>query len=56
MSGAKFKKSPIPHSNPDTILTPEQQQQFEIELCWCIQQLQTGLKNGKLNKKQSLYH
>lgn len=27
-------------------------QQFEIELCWCIQQLQTALKSGKLNPKQ----
>lgn len=27
-------------------------QKFELELCWCIQQLQTSLKNGKLNAKQ----
>lgn len=29
-------------------------QQFEVELCWCIQQLQTALKSGKLNPKQSM--
>lgn len=35
-------------------LTPEAEQQFELELCWCIQQLQIALKNGKLNSKQSI--
>lgn len=33
-------------------LSPEAQQQFEVELCWCIQQLQNALKNGKLSPKQ----
>lgn len=28
------------------------QEKFESELCWCIQQLQRALKSGKLNEKQ----
>lgn len=36
-------------------LAPEQEQQFQIELYWCIQQLQTALSSGKLNNKQGLY-
>lgn len=31
----------------------ETQQQFEVELVWCIQQLQSALNAGKLNQKQS---
>lgn len=31
---------------------PEAEQQFQVELCWCIQQLQTTLNSGKLNPKQ----
>ena len=31
----------------------EAERQFEVELCWCIQQLETSLKSGKLNEKQS---
>lgn len=30
------------------------EQQFEVELCWCIQQLHTALRIGKLNSKQGL--
>lgn len=33
-------------------LSIETQQQFEMEICWCIQQLQAALKSGKLNPKQ----
>lgn len=36
-------------------LSPELEQQFEVELCWCIQQLQLALKSGKLNNKQGFY-
>lgn len=25
--------------------------QFELELCWCVQQLQTALDSGKLSQK-----
>lgn len=27
--------------------------QFELELCWCIQAMETSLTAGKLNEKQS---
>ncbi|KAJ8955304.1 hypothetical protein NQ314_006891 [Rhamnusium bicolor] len=37
-------------------LTPEVEQQFEVELYWCIQQLQTALKSIKLNSKQVQDH
>lgn len=49
------KCNSLPKSNnelPIPELTQEQQQQFEVELCWCIQQLQNALKSGKLNEKQ----
>ncbi|KAJ8910845.1 hypothetical protein NQ315_015580 [Exocentrus adspersus] len=45
-ASAKLKQSNAPS------LTPEFEQQFESELCWCIQQLQIALKSGKLNNKQ----
>jgi hypothetical protein len=42
------------HSN--SINNPEVQEQFETELCWCIQQLQRALNSSKLNQKQgSMY-
>ncbi|GJQ84228.1 hypothetical protein Trydic_g2896 [Trypoxylus dichotomus] len=41
---------------PELQLSPEAAQQFELELCWCIQQLQTALKSGKLNPKQIQDH
>ncbi|KAJ3662137.1 hypothetical protein Zmor_006496 [Zophobas morio] len=34
----------------------EIQEQFELELCWCIQQLQRSLNSGKLNQKQVQEH
>lgn len=33
-------------------LTQEAQDQFELELCWCIQQLEMCLATGKLPEKQ----
>ncbi|XP_076264441.1 UPF0488 protein CG14286 [Rhynchophorus ferrugineus] len=41
---------------PTTGLSPEQERQFETELCWCIQQLQIGLSSNKLNNKQVQDH
>ncbi|XP_044766551.1 UPF0488 protein CG14286 [Coccinella septempunctata] len=38
---------------PKLIMTPEMEEKFESELLWCIQQLQSALKSGKLSKKQS---
>ncbi|XP_018325902.1 UPF0488 protein CG14286 [Agrilus planipennis] len=34
----------------------ELKREFEVELCWCIEQLQKALKAGKLNKKQVQDH
>lgn len=31
----------------------ESRQQFEVELLWCIHQLQNALESGKLSQKQS---
>lgn len=32
------------------------QEKFEVELCWCVQQLQKALNSGKLNNKQVQDH
>lgn len=45
-------KSNESNTSNNIFLTPELEQQFEVELCWCIQQLQVALKSGKLNSKQ----
>jgi len=34
-------------------LDPEVEDRFELELCWCIQQLQASLSAGKLQEKQA---
>nr|CAI5865842.1 unnamed protein product [Callosobruchus analis] len=51
---AQTSSNPIPSTS--AILSPEQEQQFEVELCWCIQQLQIALQSGKLNSKQVKDH
>jgi len=33
-------------------LEPEVEDRFELELCWCIQQMETNLISGKLQEKQ----
>ncbi|XP_012529792.1 UPF0488 protein CG14286 [Monomorium pharaonis] len=33
-------------------LSPEAEDRFELELCWCIQQLEASLGTGKLQEKQ----
>lgn len=57
----KKVKRPIPKKAPIPVATvpndkesdPEDAQaQFQIELYWCISQLQTTLNNGKLSEKQ----
>ncbi|CAK9823733.1 UPF0488 protein CG14286 [Anthophora retusa] len=42
------------NANPDTSsgLSQEAEDQFELELCWCIQQLEMCLATGKLSEKQ----
>lgn len=34
-------------------LAPEVEDRFELELCWCIQQLEASLATGKLQEKQA---
>lgn len=55
-----FKKSApaaqnTPTGNNNEVELAEFDQQFETELCWCIQQLQTGLKSQKLSAKQGMF-
>lgn len=38
--------------SPTTGLTASQEEQFQSELYWCINQLQQALSMGKLNGKQ----
>lgn len=43
------------NQQPSTSRTEEDSEstrQFEIELCWCIQQFQISIDSGKLNPKQ----
>lgn len=47
------KSSAKPPATVEECENPDfDQQKFEVELCWCIQQLQKALKSGKLNEKQ----
>ncbi|XP_020289499.1 UPF0488 protein CG14286 [Pseudomyrmex gracilis] len=39
--------------NKSTGLNSEVEDQFELELCWCIQQLEACLGTGKLQNKQA---
>lgn len=54
------KSTSAPHVPPKTIdagnasgLDPEAEDRFELELCWCIQQLEASLAAGKLQEKQA---
>lgn len=40
-----------PDVNPITGLTAEQEQQFQLELYWCIHQFQNALSSGNLPPK-----
>lgn len=44
---------PVENNTNETQDPSDLERQFEVELCWCIQQLQTALSKGKLNPKQS---
>ncbi|XP_012060450.1 PREDICTED: UPF0488 protein CG14286 [Atta cephalotes] len=35
-----------------SVLDPEAKDLFELELCWCIQQMEASLAGGKLQEKQ----
>ncbi|EZA52271.1 hypothetical protein DMN91_006942 [Ooceraea biroi] len=60
-SNSKSKKDlPEPRVSPNAIivngtsgLSREAEDRFELELCWCIQQLEASLASGKLHKKQT---
>lgn len=43
----------IVDANPSSALDLEVKNQFELELCWCIQHLEASLASGKLQKKQT---
>lgn len=43
-------KKPTPVAEPPSI-DADLVTQFEVELCWCVQQLQTALDSGKLAQK-----
>ncbi|XP_073835766.1 UPF0488 protein CG14286-like isoform X2 [Musca autumnalis] len=40
-----------PSSSSDVLGSAEADRQFELELCWCVQQLETALNTGKLSQK-----
>ncbi|XP_025160290.1 UPF0488 protein CG14286 [Harpegnathos saltator] len=44
--------SPEATADSTSGLNPEIEDQFELELCWCIQQLEASLANSKLQEKQ----
>ncbi|XP_019866500.1 UPF0488 protein CG14286 isoform X2 [Aethina tumida] len=52
----KIPQKSVEQPSTSVGLSPELEQQFEVELCWCIQQLQLALKSGKLNNKQVQDH
>ncbi|XP_057323044.1 UPF0488 protein CG14286 [Microplitis mediator] len=45
-----FHDTPASTSSPG--LDEESENKFELELCWCIQQLELGIQSGKLKDKQ----
>ncbi|XP_034490045.1 UPF0488 protein CG14286 [Drosophila innubila] len=45
------KPPPIQAIPKKTAFDGDNDIQFELELCWCVQQLQTALDSGKLNQK-----
>lgn len=45
-----------PPSSSGTISDSPVMEQFELELCWCIQTLEKSIELGKLNPKQSKIH
>lgn len=57
----KCKPKPLPKQVPPVSSLAassegdqELENQLELELCWCIEQLQLGLHSGKLSEKQAL--
>ncbi|KAG5336114.1 U488 protein, partial [Acromyrmex heyeri] len=44
--------SPRTDASNANALDPEAKDRFELELCWCIQQMEASLVGGKLQEKQ----
>lgn len=42
-------------SNSSSQLDSESVQQFELELAWCIQTMESSLNTGKLNASQGIH-
>lgn len=58
MRKPKSIRPPMPIVTPstssngtDVLGSAEADRQFELELCWCVQQLETALNTGKLSQK-----
>ncbi|XP_061392368.1 UPF0488 protein CG14286 [Musca vetustissima] len=58
MRKPKSMRPPMPIVTPstssngtDVLGSAEADRQFELELCWCVQQLETALNTGKLSQK-----
>lgn len=49
MKKPKSLKPPMPIVTPTC--SSDNDTQFELELCWCVQQLETALNSGKLSQK-----
>lgn len=50
------KPPPIQAVPKKTAFDGDNDIQFELELCWCVQQLQTALDSGKLSQKIGKSH
>lgn len=50
------KPPPIQAVPKKTAFDGDNDIQFELELCWCVQQLQTALDSGKLSQKVGMSH
>ncbi|XP_013116989.1 UPF0488 protein CG14286 [Stomoxys calcitrans] len=52
MRKPKTLRAPMPIvANTSSSGREEMDRQFELELCWCVQQLETALNSGKLSQK-----
>lgn len=46
----------LPAPSPTASSSSDTTQQFEIELCWCIQTMEKSLESGNFSPKQGAYH
>lgn len=63
ISGGARSQVIVPPNQPSTsanspassvVDTDEADRQLELELCWCIQTMETSINSGKLNAKQGI--